>query len=304
MEEKLRKEAQKKNARVAKRNAGFNRFSQLRSKFPSFTAPTEFDESEDCDACIDQFEKNGGCDAWKSAKSAAVVAALVPKGCMGCAHAAQTHCGISKAHLEEQEKHLAPTHYSVVPVGQEARKADADLAAGADADRKEDWQVHQATYHALHPSARRLAKEKEKKPPKVKPLEQAQHAFHHAMDTIDETKQIAATPLVKLTLDDAKKSCANIRTMAKKKCESDAHNTHFFCITEGTTEKACDTEKMKDAAECDVAHQTAYNKCFSLWKRAKKNIHNARERAAAPMHHTDEMVKTMQAGTTKCAGLM
>merc|ERR1712159_257878 len=123
-------------------------------------------------------------------------------------------------------------------------------------------------------------------------------------DTITETKHIIATPLVKLTLDDAKKSCGRIRSMAKKKCDSDAHHTHFFCITEGTTEKACDTEKMKGAAECKVAHETAYNKCFSLWKRAKKNIHDARERAAAPMHHTDEMVKTMQSGTTKCAGLM
>merc|ERR1711924_591650 len=85
---------------------------------------------------------------------------------------------------------------------------------------------------------------------------------------------------------------------------TDAHNTHFFCITEGTTDKACDEEKMKDAAECKVAHEAAYNRCFSLWTRAKKNIHAARERAAAPMHHTDEMVKAMDAGSKKCATLV
>jgi len=286
-----------------------DKFAALRAKFPTFASDSSLvTDAPDCTACIAAFEKNGGCDAWKTANTASAVSDLVPKGCTQCAHAAEVHCGVSEAHQAKEEHHLAPTHYSVVPVGTEARKADADLAAGADADRKEDWKVHQATYHALHPSARRLRKEKakaaEKMPPKVAPLKQAQHSFHHALDTIDATKQIATTPLVKLTLDDAKKSCASIRTMAKKKCDADAHNTHFFCITEGTTEKQCDTEKMKDAAECDVAHQTAYNKCFSLWKRAKKNIHNARERAAAPMTHTDEEVKDMSAGTTKCAGLM
>jgi len=61
---------------------------------------------------------------------------------------------------------------------------------------------------------------------------------------------------------------------------------------------------MKDAAECKVAHQTAYNRCYSLWNRAKKNIHAARTKAAAPMKHTDVMVKGMFSGTKKCAGLM
>merc|ERR1711998_535270 len=52
------------------------------------------------------------------------------------------------------------------------------------------------------------------------------------------------------------------------------------------------------------AHQTAYNRCYSLWNRAKKNIHAARAKAAAPMKHTDVMVKGMFSVTKKCAGLM
>lgn len=323
-QKQIEKNLEEKAKKQKKNDKKFDAFAALRSKFPHFgsdgelveqdsSSSTEDDSTADttddtCAACIDQFDTNGGCDAWKSAKTSEAVSGLVPAGCDHCAHAAYIHCGIDEAHVQKQQKHLAPTHYSVVPVGEKARKADADLAAGADADRKEDWQVHAATYHALHPSARRMAKiaakKAEKKPPAIHPLEKAQEAFHHGLDTITQTKDIAATPLVKLTLDDAKKSCGTIRGLAKKKCDTDAHNTHFFCITEGTTEKQCDTEKEKDAAECKVAHETAYNKCFSLWKRAKKNIHAARERAAAPMKHTDEMVKTMTDGTTKCASLM
>merc|ERR1711939_207098 len=65
-------------------------------------------------------------------------------------------------HTKAAPVHTAPGHYSPVPVGDSARKASADLASGADAARNEDWQVHQATYNALHPSALEVKKAEEK----------------------------------------------------------------------------------------------------------------------------------------------
>jgi len=168
--------------------------------------------------------------------------------------------------------------------------------------------VHRATYEALNPNRiqlRKKAKEelKDYKPPT--PLKDAQGSFHKGLDTIDETKKIIATPLVKLTLPEAKDQCKKVRALASTKCAADEHDTKNFCLTESDEPKAhqkeCEAHKMKDAANCHVAHETAMNKCFSLWKRAKGNIEEARKKAAMPMQHTDEDVKSMTAGTEKCA---
>jgi hypothetical protein len=195
-----------------------------------------------------------------------------------------------------------------VPIGKPAQEANADLASGADASREEDQMVHKAVFDRLHPSrAQQIQSEKEKEktmPTVPEHIVAAQGHLHHSLDTIDEVKKIAATPLVRLTLDEAKKACTDIRTAAVKKCGADQHDTHYYCITEGTKETDCDARKMKDAAACKVAHETAYNKCFSLWTRAKKNIENERKAAAAPMKHTDDQVKAMASGSKQCSDLM
>merc|ERR1711871_77503 len=213
----------------------------------------------------------------------------------------------SVRHTKESPHHLAPVHYSPVPEGDDARKANADLASGADAARDEDWQVHKATYEKLHPSALEVNKAKEEKKEQKaspKPLKVAQKSFHHGLDTIQATKKIVRTPLTKLTFEEAKTQCAKVRDTADSKCKDDKHDTHIFCLTEGTEKTECDKHKMKDAAECNVAHETAMNKCYDLWKRAKANIAEARKKAAAPMDHTDTQVADMAAGSTKCAELM
>ena len=98
--------------------------------------------------------------------------------------------------------------------------------------------VHKAVFDRLHPSRAQqiaTAKEKEKTMPTVpEHIIAAQGHLHHSLDTIDEVKKIAATPLVRLTLDEAKKACTDIRTAAVKKCGADQHDTHYYCITEGT----------------------------------------------------------------------
>merc|ERR1711871_952939 len=197
-----------------------------------------------------------------------------------------------------------PVEYSPVPVGDAAREADAHLASGADADRKEDWAVHKATHKALHPSAaQKKAAKKKKKMKQPKPLKEARRAYQHGIATIAQTKAIIRTPLVKLTLKEAKENCGKIRKQVEKKCKSDKTETHYFCLREGTKEEDCEKRKMRNAAECKVAHETAYNSCFSLWKRAKKNVQEERAEAAAPMETTDTDVKQMDKGATKCASL-
>merc|ERR1712216_311551 len=136
-----------------------------------------------------------------------------------------------------------------------------------------------------------------------KPLKAAQTSFHHGLDTIEQTKAIRRTPLVKLTLDEAKTACTKERTAAEKKCKADKLQTHYECLQEGVTTDKCDEKKMNDAAACEVSHKTAYNKCFSLWTRAKKNVHEAQKKAAAPMQHSDLQVNNMEEGAKKCATL-
>jgi len=307
------------SAKAAKKQqAGFDRFAELRSRYPSFSgkpvapspllAATSMESrtvsADKCAECVDAFVKAGGCKAWRSG---ADPKEFIPEACStkNCEEAAATRCEIP--HTKAKEEHMAPVHYSAVPTGHTARQADADLASGADASRKEDWMVHQATYDQLHPSASALKKaeaKKQEEQPDATPLKDAQAALHHGLDTIDETKTVISTPLVKLTLPEAKSKCQDIRTLAQKKCDSDEHDTHYFCLTEGTKHTDCDAHKMKDAAECKVAHQTAYNKCYDLWQRAKQNIADAQEQAAAPMAHTDDQVQSMADGTEKCATLM
>lgn len=227
---------------------------------------------------------------------------------MRCGEEAAAHCKSLDAHVQALATHEAPQHTSPVPIGKPAQEANADLASGADASRAEDQMVHKAVFDRLHPSRAeqiQAKKEKEKSAPAVpNHIKMTQASLHHSLDTIDETKKVAATPLVRLTLDEAKSACKDIRGAAVKKCGADQHDTHFFCITEGTKETDCDARKMKDAASCKVAHETAYNKCFSLWTRAKKNIEAERKVAAAPMQHTDDQVKAMSAGATTCGTLM
>jgi flagella basal body P-ring formation protein FlgA len=263
----LRKDWKKKTQHQAKNNAGFDRFAALRNKYTSFSAADE--ELTEADQEVKK----------------------------------------EKAHTKKEPKYTAPVRYAAVPNGKPARVADSDLASGADAVEKEDWRVHQATYEALNPNSAHAKRKAEKKalkqdlkPPT--PLKDAQASLHEGLDAIHRTKEIIHTPLRVLTLKMAKGSCAGIRKKADDKCKSDVHATHFYCITEGTTDTECDNHKMKDAAECKVAHETAYNQCYSLWKRAKKNINEARSKAAAPMEHTDEAVKAMSAGTSKCSTMM
>merc|ERR1719271_2212538 len=61
---------------------------------------------------------------------------------------------------------------------------------------------------------------------------------------------------------------------------------------------------MKTAADCKVAHQTAYNNCLSLWKRAKKNIADHKKRLAAPMKLSKKQVQRQAKKSKKCAKLM
>lgn len=224
-------------------------------------------------------------------------------------HSATTRADLvqtSPRHTMKQPENVQPVRYSPIPTTPEARKKSADLASGAQAARKEDWMVHKATYEALHPPPAKVAKEEEKKKElKVPtPLKDAQGSYHKGLDNIHDTKKIMAMPLVKLTLDGAKSKCTEIRALAKKKCDTSEHDTKFLCLKEKTTKKVCNAQKMKDAADCKVAHETAMDKCYSLWHRAKGNIQEARKKAAAPMQHTDEQVTKMAKGTTECSTLM
>merc|ERR1711907_184865 len=243
VEKQLSKEIKLREKKAQKEQAGFDRFAQLRAKFPAFS-----DETAQGPALMETTSIR--------------------------------HTKADPEHLES-----APVHYSPVPEGKPAEQANADLASGADAARSEDWAVHRATYEALNPNRiqlRKKAKEelKDYKPPT--PLKDAQGSFHKGLDTIDETKKIIATPLVKLTLPEAKDQCKKVRALASTKCAADEHDTKNFCLTESDEPKAhqkeCEAHKMKDAANCHVAHE-----------------------AAMPMQHTDEDVKSMTAGTEKCA---
>jgi len=148
------------------------------------------------------------------------------------------------------------------------------------------------------------AAKKEKKHKLPAPLKAAQTAAHHTLDTVEQTKAILRTPLVKLTLDEAKTGCAKIRTAAQTKCDADKEHTKYDCLREEVKQETCDQKKMENAAECQVAHKTAYNECFSLWQRAKKNVKTAQKKAAAPMKQTDAFIKAMDEGAKKCAELM
>merc|ERR1719364_402442 len=57
---------------------------------------------------------------------------------------------------------------------------------------------------------------------------------------------------------------------------------------------------MKVAADCKVAHETAYNECLRLWKKAKKIIADRKKRLAAPMKVSTHHVETLAKKTKVC----
>merc|ERR1711939_1052578 len=62
----------------------------------------------------------------------------------------------------------------------------------------------------------------------------------------------------------------------------------------------CSKRGMKVAADCKVAHETAYNECLRLWKKAKKIIADRKKRLAAPMKVSTHHVETLAKKTKVC----
>jgi len=331
--------------RFAALRSKFTTFSQPEKQEDQHPVFVETEQDTDVcpKGCGEAFSKSGGCAVWNKLenlghhgprsleaqglltglmKAISDASKIVKTSCASnaCKATAGSKCGIAtkdegdydqkpdvkdQRHTKPAPQHKAPVVFKAVPTGERARKADAGLASGADANRKEDWKVHKATYQVLHPTAaqRKKAAKKKKKHKLPTSLKDAQAAAHHTLDTVEQTKAILRTPLVKLTLAEAKEACSKIRTASETKCKADSEHTKYYCLREEVNEEDCEQKKMNDAAACEVSHKTAYNKCFSLWQRAKKNLKTAQKKAAKPMKHSDAAVKKMAAGAKKCAEL-
>jgi hypothetical protein len=212
---RLIKNMKKKAEKKKKLEAGFDRFAALQRRFglnmqSSESEDESKDDSSEDESSEDKSSEDNDDDSELDETNADTHADDAP--------VKADKKEKKKRHTMPEPKFKQPVEYSPVPVGDAARKADAHLASGADADRKEDWAVNKATYKVLHPSAaqKKKAKKAKKKMKQPKPLKEALKADHHSIATIAQTKDIIHTPLVKLTLKEAKTSCGKTRTQVKK----------------------------------------------------------------------------------------
>jgi len=272
-EASIRKNIMKHRKAEQKHQDALDRFAALRSKFTTFSAPEEdFDEV-----------------AKKTSKKKT--------------HMAKPPMG---RHTIKHPHYTAPPKYSAVPAGAAATAADAKLADGASANRKEDWKVHKATYRELHPEAferkARPHKHLKRKPPT--PLKNAEAAEHHAITTIHSTKEVIEKEPKMLTLKEAKAMCVTQKKAATKKCANGKEAKELYCKEQHTSDVQCSKRGMKVAADCKVAHETAYNECLRLWKKAKKIIADRKKRLAAPMKVSKHHVEMQAKKSTVCSKLM
>merc|ERR1712216_82881 len=258
-EMEIAKSLQKREKASQHHRQALDRFAALRSKYATFaesSAPTE------------DFVEHKKKRAHKGKRSR--VHKLIHKGPW------------TKPH---RKPFRAPETYSAVPKGAAEKKAAAVLAKGAKSWQKEDLKVHRETYRELHPGAfwhkKKAVKKIKRRAPT--PLKDAVRSNHRSLETIRKTRGIIHKRPKRLSLKGAKFLCKKVKAQAKKKCAAGRESKDLFCKTHGTTAVACSKRGMKTAADCKVAHQTAYNNCLSLWKRAKKNIADHKKRLAAPM---------------------
>merc|ERR1711959_250175 len=249
-----------------KHQDALDRFAALRAKFTTFSAPE------------DDFEE---VSKKKSKK-----------------HMAKPPMG---RHTMKHPVYKAPPKYSAVPAGAAATAADAKLANGADANRKEDWKVHKETYRELHPEAfERKVVHKHIKHKAPTPLKDAEKHEHAAVATIHSTKDIIEKEPKRLTLKEAKSMCVTQKKAATKKCADGKEAKGLYCKEQHTSDVQCSKRGMKVAADCKVAHETAYNECLRLWKKAKKIIADRKKRLAAPMKVSTHHVETLAKKTKVC----
>jgi len=207
---------------------------------------------------------------------------------------------------KHHKPYLAPAHYSAIPKGKAEKKAAAALAKGAASWAHEDLKVHRETYRELHPGAfwhkKKAAKKIKRKAPT--PLKDAERFNHHSIETIRHTKAIIHKQPKRLSLKGAKRLCKKNKALAKHKCAKGRYNKNLYCKTHGTTAVQCSKRGMKVAADCKVAHETAYNNCLFLWKKAKKIIADRKARLAAPMKESKKQVLSQAKKSAMCTKLM
>jgi len=249
-----------------KHQDALDRFAALRAKFTTFSAPE------------DDFEE---VSKKKSKK-----------------HMAKPPMG---RHTMKHPVYKAPPKYSAVPAGAAATAADAKLANGADVNRKEDWKVHKETYRELHPEAfERKVVHKHIKHKAPTPLKDAEKSEHQAITTIHSTKDVIEKEPKRLTLKEAKSICVTQKKEATTKCANGKEAKALYCKEQHTSDVQCSKRGMKVAADCKVAHETAYNECLRLWKKAKKIIADRKKRLAAPMKVSTHHVETLAKKTKVC----
>merc|ERR1711959_71145 len=185
-----------------KHQDALDRFAALRAKFTTFSAPE------------DDFEE---VSKKKSKK-----------------HMAKPPMG---RHTMKPPVYKAPPKYSAVPAGAAAPAADAKLANGADANRKEDWKVHKETYRELHPEAfERKVVHKHIKHKAPTPLKDAEKSEHQAITTIHSTKDVIEKEPKRLTLKEAKSICVTQKKEATTKCANGKEAKALYCKEQHTSD--------------------------------------------------------------------
>lgn len=159
--------------------------------------------------------------------------------------------------------------YRDTPQGASQEKADAALAKGASSAAKEDWRVEQEAYNEIHPHHHK--KVKKVKALKRTPLKHAHASFEKGMGEIRATKKLLKFHPKLMSVAEAKVKCGKVRTNAKDKCSKATKAAGLYCKTLKITKEQCAERKLHQAALCKVAHETAYNSCLALYKKAKAN---------------------------------
>jgi len=178
--------------------------------------------------------------------------------------------GSSAATTHSSAPHPPHAHqYSATPIGEKQERAAAQLGKGSHSAAKEDWAVEQEAYRRIHPHKTKAKKVVKMKTPT--PLKDAKKELKTGLHHIRQTVKLQKFHPHLMTLKEAKAKCGKIRANAKAKCHKITHSTGLFCETLKVTKEECAEKKLKQAATCKVAHETAYNECLGLFNKAKKN---------------------------------
>merc|ERR1712096_537874 len=132
------------------------------------------------------------------------------------------------------------------------------------------------------------------------PLKDAEKSEHQAITTIHSTKDVIEKEPKRLTLKEAKSICVTQKKEATTKCANGKEAKALYCKEQHTSDVQCSKRGMKVAADCKVAHETAYNECLRLWKKAKKIIADRKKRLAAPMKVSTKHVEELAKKTKVC----